>query len=299
MNKAGSHGREQAEAVFKVIRPKQWAKNIFVFAGLIFANRLFDLEATLTAGLAFVVFCAASSAGYIFNDLYDRENDRLHPIKRKRPIASGQMSVMAADLLMVFLVVFSLVTSFWTRFEFGVLITAFMAVSLVYTIWLKHVVIIDIMVIATLFVLRAVGGAIAIDVPISSWLLICTTLLALFLILGKRYHEISTYGEQAMEYRRVISDYSESFIREMLSINAAATLIAYSLYSFFSQTASGKGEMLMLTIPFVIYGMFRYLYLIYEKGRGGSPEQVLLSDLPTLINMVLWVATSVIILYFL
>lgn len=290
--------KQQTEAIFKIVRPKQWAKNMFVFAGLVFANKLGDPGSVLITCFAFVVFCAAASAGYIFNDILDREQDRLHPTKKNRPIAAGKISIIFAVTLMLFLLLFAITTAFMMRAKFGLIILAFILFSYLYTLLLKHIVIIDIMAIAALFVMRAVGGAEAIDVPISPWLLICTTLVALFFILGKRYHEITAYGDDALEYRKVIKDYSASFIREMLTINAAATMISYSLYSFFSQTANGKSEMLMLTIPLVVYGLFRYLYLIYEKGQGGSPEEILFSDVPTIINFALWVVSSGLILYY-
>ena len=284
-------------AVLLSLRPRQWVKNFFVFAGLIFSQSLFT-PLVWPALAAFAIFCALSGAVYLFNDLADMEKDRLHPTKRRRPIASGALSVPAAVALGVLTLVGSLVAAYAPSARFGVVATVYAALLTAYSVWLKHVVILDVLTVAAGFVLRAVAGAEAIAVEISGWLVICTILVALFLALGKRRHEYLTLHGDAAAHRPILAEYSESFLDQMVAVVTASTVTAYALYTMSPDTvAKFHTRWLPLTLPFVLYGVFRYLYLLYRRELGGNPSDLLLSDRALLINTVLWMVALLLIIY--
>lgn len=282
------------------MRPKQWIKNMVVFAALIFSQKLFEPHAFLISFLAFFLFCLIASSIYLFNDVIDREEDKQHPFKKLRPVASGTLSTTTAVTSAALLAIVSLGVAVLVDGWFSVILATYYAINLAYSKYLKHVVIIDVMVIALGFVLRAIGGAIIIEVEISPWLIICTTLLALFLGFGKRRHELVTMNEEAHNHRPILSEYSPYFLDQMISVLTASTVVAYALYTMSADVQTKlHSSHLNLTIPFVLYGIFRYLYLIHQKKRGGNPTSVLFTDKPLLINIVLWMITVCIILYFL
>ena len=280
------------------LRPEQWTKNLFVFAGLIFGHRLLDADAVFTAAGTFGIFCALSGAVYLFNDIADRERDRSHPAKQHRPVASGQLSVRTAALAGTVLGVSAVGSAFTIGPALGATAAAYLGLLLAYSAALKHVVIIDVLTIAAGFVLRTVAGALAVAVPISDWLVVCTTLLALFLALSKRRHELVMLSDNAEGHRRSLGDYSPYLLDQMIAVVTASSLIAYALYTTHADTITKAGtDKLPLTIPFVLYGIFRYLYLVHMKHRGGSPSALLVTDKPLLACVALWVAAVVGILY--
>jgi 4-hydroxybenzoate polyprenyltransferase len=284
--------RSVARAALAGMRPKQWSKNLLLFAGLLFANKLGDATRWLEAGVAFAAYCAASSAAYLANDVRDAEHDRVHPVKRLRPVASGELPARVALWLSAVLAVTAIVATAFL----GALDIAFMAAFLVlqaaYSGGLKYVVLIDVFAIAGLFVIRAAAGAQAVDVRISPWLLICTGLLALFLALAKRRAELVLVGADATPGRPVLEGYSLALVDQLVTVVASSTVIAYSLYTF---TAHDTNAM-MATIPFVVYGVFRYLLLLHRQDLGEEPENVLLTDVPLILTLVSWAATSALIL---
>ena len=284
-------------AVLLSLRPRQWVKNFFVFAGLIFSQSLVT-PLVWPALAAFAIFCALSGAIYLFNDLADVEKDRLHPTKRRRPIASGTLSVPAGAAIGVLTLVGSLVAAYALSARFGVVATVYAALLTAYSVWLKHVVILDVLTVAIGFVLRAVAGAAAIGVEISGWLVICTILVALFLALGKRRHEYLTLHGDAAAHRPILAEYSESFLDQMVAVVTASTVTAYALYTMSPDTvAKFHTRWLPLTLPFVLYGVFRYLYLLYRRELGGNPSDLLLSDRALLINTVLWMVALLLVIY--
>jgi len=280
------------------LRPPQWVKNVVVFAAVIFARQYHDYDKLLLAGIAFVCFCLISSAVYLTNDVIDRSRDRNHPTKKDRPIASGRVSVSTALVTSVVLAVlgFGVSVVFFNWF-FLAAIGGYVVLNLVYSLVLKNVVIVDVMSIAGGFVLRAVAGALAVGVPISSWLLICTTLLALFLGFGKRRHELVILGSRANEHRGILTEYSPYFLDQMIGVVTASTVVAYCFYTLSGEVQDKLGtDKLVLTVPFVLYGIFRYLYLIHQRQVGGNPTRVLLTDWPLMINVLLWLACVLLIL---
>ncbi|MBI2015560.1 MAG: decaprenyl-phosphate phosphoribosyltransferase [Candidatus Rokubacteria bacterium] len=284
-------------AVLVSLRPRQWVKNLFVFAGLIFARRLFT-PAVWPALAAFAVFCALSGAVYLFNDVADRERDRLHPTKRGRPIASGRLGAGAAVALAVALAAVSLVAAAWLSRGFLAAAVAYVALLVAYSAWLKHLVIVDVLVVASGFVLRAVAGALAIDVEISGWLLICTILLALFLALGKRRHEYLALEGNAAAHRPILSEYSPALLDQMIAVVTASTVTAYALYTMSPETvAKFHTRWLPATLPFVLYGIFRYLYLLYRRQLGGNPSELFLNDRALLVNTLCWLGAVLLIIY--
>ena len=284
-------------AVLLSLRPRQWVKNFFVFAGLIFSQSLFT-PLVWPALAAFAIFCALSGAIYLFNDLADVEKDRLHPTKRRRPIASGALSVPAGAAIGVLTLVGSLVAAYALSARFGVVATVYAALLTAYSVWLKHVVILDVLTVAIGFVLRAVAGAAAIGVEISGWLVICTILVALFLALGKRRHEYLTLHGDAAAHRPILAEYSESFLDQMVAVVTASTVTAYALYTMSPDTvAKFHTRWLPLTLPFVLYGVFRYLYLLYRRELRGNPSDLLLSDRALLINTALWMVALLLVIY--
>lgn len=281
------------------LRPEQWTKNLLIFAAVVFSGRLRDSAAVWTSLAAFGVFCALSSTVYVFNDLADRAADQQHPLKCMRPIACGELAPSAAIIAGVVLGGGALVAGFLISPALGAVSTAYLALLSLYSTVLKHVVIVDVLVIAGGFVLRAVAGAVAVNVPISHWLLVCTTLLALFLALSKRRHELTLLGDGAIGHRRSLEEYSPYLLDQMIAVVTASTLVAYTLYTTDGQTATRLGtNRLGLTIPFVLYGIFRYLYLVHQKRGGGSPANLLVTDRPLLACVALWALSVVLILYF-
>ena len=280
------------------LRPEQWTKNLFVFAGVLFGGHLLDVPAMLRAVTAFVIFCALSGVVYIFNDLADRAADQRHPIKRLRPIPSGRLSSATAAIAAAILCLAALIAAALLSPMFAVLATTYVALLMLYSVVLKHLVIIDALTIAAGFVLRAAAGAVAVFVPISHWLLVCTTLLALFLVLSKRRHELTILADGAMTHRPILEEYSPYLLDQMIAVVTASTLVAYSVYSTSAETAERlKTTRLGLTIPFVLYGIFRYLYLVHQKRAGGSPADLLLTDRPLLACVGLWALCVALILY--
>ena len=279
-------------------RPEQWSKNLFVFAGLLFGQRLTDLDAVWRASVAFVAFCALSSAVYLCNDVADRTADRAHPLKRFRPVASGRLHVRTALAGAAVLGVGGLLATFSVSSQVGALALLYIALLLVYSVLLKHVVIIDVLTIAAGFVIRSAAGAVAVQVPISEWLLVCTTLLALFLVLSKRRHELTLLADRAIGHRRTLDDYSPHLLDQMIGVVTSSTLVAYCFYAISPDTAARLGTpRLPVTIPFVLYGIFRYLYLVHQKREGGSPASLLLSDRPLLVCVALWGLSVYLVLY--
>jgi 4-hydroxybenzoate polyprenyltransferase len=280
------------------MRPEQWTKNLVVFAGVLFGGRLLDPAALVDAVAAFAVFCGLSGAVYLFNDLADRETDQRHPLKRHRPIASGQLAPRTALVTAGVLGAGAVLAAVLLQPAFGLVAGAYLAILLLYSAALKHFVIIDALTIAAGFVLRAAGGAVAVAVPIGQWLLVCTTLLALFLAFSKRRHELTLLAEGATDHRRILVEYTPYLLDQMISVVTASTLIAYSVYATSAETADRLGTPLLgLTIPFVLYGIFRYLYLVHQKRGGGSPAALLLADRPLLACVALWAVSVAIILY--
>lgn len=286
-------GWVKLKGFIQLLRPKQWIKNLFIFAPLLFSRNIDKLPYVIAAAYAFSCFCMTSSTVYIFNDMLDVENDRQHPRKSKRPLAAGVISKREAQGLMVLMLPAVIILSFMLNFSFGIIVLMYLMNNLLYTLYVKHMVILDVMSIALGFILRVAGGALAISVLISPWLLLCTFLLALFLGFSKRRNELVVLQETAQSHRMILEHYSLDFIDNMLSIVTASTLISYSLYTFFAS----EDKYTMITILFVLYGIFRYQYLIYNKKLGESPEELVLMDKPLLINILLWILTSIAILY--
>jgi len=281
----------------KELRPKQWTKNLLVFAALIFTIPDITVNMFYAALAGFILFSFVSGAVYILNDLVDLELDRQHPTKKNRPMASGDLPPAIAVSAGSILLLFSLVTSYYLSIWFGLILTIYFVLNVAYSFYLKNVVIIDVMVIATGFVLRAAGGAYVIDVPMTPWFIICTMLLALFLAISKRRHELTLVeqaGDSEVDYRAVLDSYSTRLLDEMNSIVTTATIISYALFTF----TSGRTLNLMWTIPLVIYGIFRYLYLIHIENKGGQPDEILLQDKPILITVLLYTVLLIVILMF-
>ncbi len=284
--------------IFATLRPQQWVKNFVLFAGLIFSQNLGSLDMVLKTLAGFALFCLLSSSAYILNDILDVESDRKHPLKSARPIANREIKISTAVVLFVILVLISLGLSAWLSPLFALTALIYVILNLFYSLHLKHVVIIDVMCIALGFVIRAVAGAVLIGVEISAWLVVCTTLLALFLGFGKRRHELQLLETQATGHRKILSEYSPYFLDQMISVVTASTVVAYVFYTLSPEveTKLGTGHM-DLTIPFVLYGVFRYLYLIHQKEGGGSPTRMLLNDKPILANIILWLVAVILIVY--
>lgn len=285
--------------LFQSLRPQQWLKNLFIFAPLIFSENIFDRSMFLQTLLAFGIFCFLSGALYILNDLKDIEEDRLHPIKSKRPLARGELKKRQAIAAFVLLSFLSLLLAEVVNIEFLWICLVYFVLQIAYSFALKHVVILDVFIVAAGFFLRVIAGAVAIRVLISPWLLICTTLLALFLALSKRRHEIILLDADAMDHRRILKEYSPYLLDQMISVVTASTVIAYCLYTISGDTIEKFGtNKLILTVPFVLYGIFRYLYLIHQKAEGGTPETLILKDRPLLLDIFLWIVSAALIIYF-
>jgi 4-hydroxybenzoate polyprenyltransferase len=284
--------RSRLRAAFDSLRPRQWTKNLLLFAGIIFAAKLGDLGRWVEAFAAFAAYCGASSASYLLNDVRDAPHDRLHPTKRLRPIARGELSPRLAAAIALALLMAAVLLVVPLGVPSILFLCAFLALQATYTLWLKHVVLLDVMTIAGLFVVRAAAGAAAVDVRISPWLLLCTALLALFLALAKRRGELVLVGAETTPGRPVLEGYSLALVDQLVTVVAASTVISYSLYTF---TARGSKAM-MITIPFVLFGVFRYLLLMHRRDLGEEPEEVLLRDLPILLCIAGWAVCAAVIL---
>jgi 4-hydroxybenzoate polyprenyltransferase len=281
-----------AGSYLRLARPKQWTKNGFVLAGVVFAQKAFVVSSVASALLAFLAFCALSGAVYAANDVLDVEEDRKHPIKRRRPVASGEVSARSAMVFAAVLVVAGLALGFAVDLGVGLAGVAYLAMQVVYTLVLKHTAILDVMSISTGFVIRALAGVAAVGSPISPWLIVCTALLTLFLGFSKRRHEIASLGDAATIHRKNLRDYSVPLLDEMMNIMISATIIAYVLYTFFEY----DNYYMMLSIPFVVYGVFRYMLLVHRNG-GGNPDTLLLRDRPLQIALLLWLVVVGTIIY--
>jgi 4-hydroxybenzoate polyprenyltransferase len=290
--------------LLRSMRPRQWTKNAFVFTALAFSEqRLWtQLDKLLETLLAFVLFCMAASAIYLVNDLVDIKKDRLHPRKRQRPLASGKLSPYVAGVAAALLIVLSLAGAYLIdaddRGFLAILLTYIIIQGFLYSYWLKNIVILDILILAAGFVLRAVAGAAVLDIIITEWLLVCMGLLAVFLGVGKRRHELTLLQHGAGEHRRILQEYSLPMLDQMISIVTASLIMAYSMTTFSAPAVPREPyPVLMVTIPFVVYGIFRYLYLIYQRHEGGSPDELVLKDIPLATSIVLWGITVLALLY--
>lgn len=286
------------KSLVRLARPSQWLKNGVVLAALVFSGEATHISALEVTALAVAIFCLLSSSVYVLNDLVDRDKDRRHPLKKGRPIASGQVSPAAAILFCALALVVALTGAWFINWSFFIISLGYFVLNFSYSFWLKNIVIVDAMSIAVGFVLRAYAGAYAIEVPASKWLLINTLFLALFLAFGKRRHELVFLEDDAASHRTILSKYSPYLLDQLIGIVTASVVVVYMLYTFSPEVSTKLGtENLFLTIPFVIYGIFRYLYLIHQEEKGGSPTRVLISDRPILVNVILWLATVVLVLY--
>jgi 4-hydroxybenzoate polyprenyltransferase len=297
---SGQGGRPLLVNLFILLRPGQWTKNLFVFAALVFAERLRlnDPAAIGQACAAFAVFCALSGAVYLFNDVFDREQDRRHPTKAKRPVASGAVSAGTAFAAGVILGMAALAAAFALGTSFFAVSAGYLLLLSLYSAVLKHLVILDVLTISAGFTLRAAAGAAAIGVPISHWLLVCTTLLALFIALSKRRHELTLLTDTASQHRPILGDYTPYLLDQMISVVTASTLIAYAFYTISAETTAKFGtDLLSLTVPFPLYGIFRYLYLVHRHDQGGSPAELVINDRPLLVCVALWAASVILIIY--
>ncbi len=280
------------------LRPQEWTKNLLVFTGLIFSRSLTDPHNIWNSFLGFAIFCSASSGVYLFNDLCDLKEDRQHPVKRNRPLASGVLNVGLARFVMVLLFAVAALGALLLNHGFALIIGIYLLTCLAYSLKLKDIVILDVILIASGFVLRAISGAVIIGVEISEWLVLCTSMVALLVGFGKRRHELVLLEESAENHRRSLSDYSLSFLDSIMNICAGAAVLTYALYTRADETVQRVGSRAMLlTIPFVVYGIFRYLFLIHERKTGGDPVQLLFRDRPTLLNLLLWILTAGLVIY--
>jgi len=284
--------------MIRLLRPAHWAKNVFVLAPLVFAQRLTDAEAVRNGLMAFAAFCLASSAVYVFNDIRDRVEDRLHPIKRFRPIAAGEVSVFSATILGLVLAIISLVLAASLGWPFFTILAIYLASNQLYSAGLKHTVILDVMIVSLGFVLRVLAGGAAVHVQVSAWLLLCTFFIALFLAFSKRRHELILLAEDASGQRPVLSHYSPEFLDQMINVVTASTVVAYAMYAISPETVEKfHTQHLIYTIPMVLFGIFRYLYLIYQKHTNRNPTEAILRDPPFLINMLIWALAALWIVY--
>jgi 4-hydroxybenzoate polyprenyltransferase len=286
-------------ALLKTMRPKQWTKNVFFFAALVFDAKLLDPTFTLPAIAGFLLLCLTSGSVYLLNDLVDIEKDKLHPTKRRRPLPSGQLSRNTALNALILFIMVGQPLGFLLDPVFGIILSSYLILQLFYSFVLKNMVLIDVLTIAAGFVLRVGAGVALVEVErFSPWLYVCMTLLALFMGFGKRRHELQLLKEDANNHRAILNEYTLPLLDQIMTVVVAATIIAYALYTF-SAEGLPDNHVMMLTIPFVLYGLFRYLYLIHVRGEGGAPEEILLGDTPFLLNCCLWGASILIIFYFL
>lgn len=283
----------------KVMRPQEWVKNLLVFSGLIFSGSLFDVEKFVASFYGFLIFCCASSAVYVLNDLCDVKEDREHPTKCLRPLAAGTLSFGLAVLSVLVLFTMAILAAIKLNQSFAVIILAYTVTCMVYSFRLKDIVILDVILIASGFVLRAISGAIIIGADVSEWLVLCTSMVALLIGFGKRRHEMTLLENVAGNHRRSLNDYSVEFLDTMMSICAGAAVITYALYTTSDETTARiHSRWMLITIPFVVYGVFRYLYLTQKLSKGGDPVRLLFHDFPTKLNLTLWILTSGLVIYY-
>ncbi|HHT9115164.1 MAG: decaprenyl-phosphate phosphoribosyltransferase [Planctomycetes bacterium] len=280
------------------MRPEQWIKNFFVFTALLFSKNLLNPSKDIEAIIGFIIFCMITGCAYMINDFVDLEKDKLHPAKSRRPLASGKLKKDTAVKIVVLVCLASLFFAFYMNILFGIVVLAYFLLNIGYSIYLKNIVIIDVVSIAAGFVLRVLGGAVIISVVASQWLILCTILLSLFLGFSKRRHELILLEDNATSHRKVLEHYSPYFLDQMIAVVTASTLICYALYTMSRDTVEKLGtSKLIYTIPFVLYGIFRYLYLVHQKEEGGSPTEIMFTDKPMIINICLWVISSVVFIY--
>ncbi len=281
------------------MRPQQWTKNLLLFAAILFAGKANDQEAVGEVLVGFAAFCLLSGATYLLNDSLDAAQDRQHPEKRHRPIAAGRIPVYEGILLAVLFGLLGIVMSYFIAWGFFVIAVLYLVLTTAYSLWLKHIVILDVLAVSLGYVLRAVAGAAAISVEISPWLIICTLLLTLFIALAKRRGELVQLEAEAINHRKILEHYSPQLLDQMIAVVTASTVVAYCLYTVDDRTLQVVGtHNLVYTVPLVIYGIFRYLYLMHEKKLGDHPDQLLLTDGPLLVTVALYAATVAVMLYF-
>jgi 4-hydroxybenzoate polyprenyltransferase len=300
MEGTSSSGQDVEKAVtadigsfLKLVRPKQWTKNLIVFAPVFFAKKLHVQDLFVAVLLCFVAFCLVSSSIYILNDVFDRANDRAHPTKKRRPIASGAIGVPLALIMAGVFAASSLGLSYYVRPELAIVVLCYLLLMIFYSTVLKHLVLLDVFSIAAGFVLRAVGGAVAASVPVSGWFLLCTSFGALYLALEKRRQELNLLKSEAEVHRRTLTIYNEEMLNRIESVVVPSLITCYSFYSFQSQHGHG----MLLTVPFVLYGIMRYQVLSVRYFTTGTPEEVLLKDRPIQVTILLWALTSALVMY--
>ncbi|MGU9010826.1 decaprenyl-phosphate phosphoribosyltransferase [Clostridium perfringens] len=281
--------------LLKLMRPKQWIKNFFVFGALIFSYSFLNLNKTISALTAFIMFCLISSTVYIMNDILDVEKDRVHPKKRFRPIASGAISIKQATIALVVLLAISMLSSFMINKSLFFILVLYFINNIFYSFKIKNIVILDVISIAVGFILRVIAGGVAIDVSLSGWILLCTFFISLFLGFEKRRNEIIKLEGKANEHRKILDDYSDELLKQFSDITLTCTVISYAMYTFVAY----ENAYMMITNIFVVYGLFRYKYLSMKKGQGGSPTETVMTDKSIIIDVILWVITSVVILLYL
>jgi len=291
MSSANTGISKKLSAIVTAMRPKQWVKNVIVFAGLVFSKSFLDISLVAKAFFTFCLFSVVSGVVYIINDIVDREKDKLHPEKCKRPIASGRIKPGEALIYSILMLIAALTLAFLLDVRLLAILAAYFILVCLYSLVLKNIIIVDVIAISVGFVLRTLGGTVVIDVMISPWLILCTTLLSLFLALNKRKNELTVLSGDAANYRKILDKYTPQLIDNMLGVVTSTTVMSYSLYTF----EAGRSSHMMITIPFVLYGIFRYQYLVSSKNFGGSPELVLFKDKPLLIDILLWGITCLVI----
>jgi 4-hydroxybenzoate polyprenyltransferase len=285
------------KAIFKVIRPRQWIKNSLLFAVLVFGGKLDDLQSIINTILGAILFSLFASTVYIINDIVDRKSDQAHPIKKSRPIASGALSVRSAVITAAVLFIVSGISSYMLSQTFFLYCILYLVLNLFYSYFFKHIVILDVLLLASFYVIRLYAGSTLVDIAyISPWLVMTTTFLALFMALGKRRAELVLSSEQAQEQRKVLESYTRKFLDQLIIVTLTLTILTYSLYTF-SAPNLPDSNIMMLTIPFVIFGIFRYLYLVQAKNEGETPEEIIVSDLPLTLGIILWGASVLVIFY--
>lgn len=282
-----------AKSLIKAIRLKQSPKNLFVFAAILFSGELFRLHEFLRVSLAFLLFTVVSGSVYLLNDLLDVEQDRFHPQKRSRPIASGALPIPVAVIAMFLLGGFGIFAGYKLEFKFGLALAAYMALQIAYCVKLKNIVLLDVFVLAGGFLIRTAAGGVVIHVAVSQWLLLCSLEIALFLGLGKRRQELVTLGESAWKHRPILDEYSLPLLDQLIILVVGMTIVSYSIYTVESPSARSHPH-LWVTVPIVLYGIFRYLYLVYRKGWGGAPDEVLMKDRALQVDILLWLIVNII-----
>ncbi len=281
----------------KLLRPRQWIKNVFLFAGLIFSRQFYHAESIITAIFAFFIFSLLSSGVYIINDILDYDEDKIHPVKSKRPIAAGAIKRQTGWVISILLLLTAFILSFSINNSFFYTCLVYSCMMILYSLKVKHIVILDVLFVAIGYVLRAIAGAVAITVDISSWLLLCTLLLALFIVVSKRRTEIVLLGHDAVKHRKILFHYSIDLLNQMIAIVTSACIVSYCLYTLAPETVSKfHTRNLIFTVPFVIYGIFRYLFITYKRQEADIPEKILIRDLPLQICIICWVIVCLIIL---